>query len=180
MHGWDETNTRTSWAMSCVQEMSVATESEQGLRRLTTTRTFTCSPSVARHFPVSCASCWCFSGSWFSRCHWCRTPHLSAGSFFFSSTAFHHACAIPSANFFPFGCCSPTVSCHRQLSLYSKFLHISHRENGFFEVLSVHLRRSDDSRVCLFWVAFNRYYQCRDSQCVLTQRDDQQNLWVAL
>ena len=35
------------------------------------------------------------------------------------------------------GCCSPTLSCHRQLNLYPKFLHISHRENGSFEVLSL-------------------------------------------
>ena len=34
------------------------------------------------------------------------------------------------------GCCSPTLSFHRQLNLYPKFLHISPRENGSFEVLS--------------------------------------------
>ena len=34
--------------------------------------------------------------------------------------------------FFSSGCCSPTLSCHRQLNLYTKFLHISHRENGSF------------------------------------------------
>ena len=51
---------------------------------------------------------------------------------------FHHAYAIPSTQFFSSGCCSPTSSCHRQLKLYSKFLHISHRENGSFEVLSFH------------------------------------------
>ena len=43
------------------------------LRRLTTTRTFTCYPSVSRHCWVSCASCL----SWLSRCHWCRTSHRS-------------------------------------------------------------------------------------------------------
>ena len=36
------------------------------------------------------------------------------------------------------GCCSPTLSCHRQLNLYRKFLHISLRENGSFELLSLH------------------------------------------
>ena len=36
------------------------------------------------------------------------------------------------------GCCSPTLSCHRQLNLHPKFLNISHRENGSFEVLSLH------------------------------------------
>ena len=36
--------------------------------------------------------------------------------------------------FFSSGCCSPIVSCHRQLNLYPIFLHISHRENGSFEV----------------------------------------------
>ena len=43
-----------------------------------------------------------------------------------------------SRKFFSSGCCSPTLSCHRQLNLYPKFLHISHRENGSFEVLSLH------------------------------------------
>ena len=38
------------------------------------------------------------------------------------------------------GCCSPTLSCRRQLKLYTKFLHVSHRENGSFEVLSSHQR----------------------------------------
>ena len=36
------------------------------------------------------------------------------------------------------GSCGPTLSCHRQLNLYPKFLHISHRENGSFKVLSLH------------------------------------------
>ena len=35
MHGWDDTNTRTSWAMRCVQGMSVTAETKQALRRLT-------------------------------------------------------------------------------------------------------------------------------------------------
>ena len=39
------------------------------------------------------------------------------------------------------GCCSPTLSCQRQLNLYPKFLHISHREKGSFEVLSLHVTR---------------------------------------
>ena len=56
----------------------------------------------------------------------------------FTSTAFHHANATPSAKFFPSGCCSPTVSCHRPLNLYPKFLHFSNRDNGSFEVLSLH------------------------------------------
>ena len=40
------------------------------------------------------------------------------------------------------GCCSPTLSCHRQLNLYPKFLHISHRENGSSEVLSLHVEQA--------------------------------------
>ena len=51
---------------------------------------------------------------------------------------FHHGNATPSAQFFPSGCCCPTVSCHRPLNLYPKFLHISHRENGSFEVVFTH------------------------------------------
>ena len=57
---------------------------------------------------------------------------------FYTSTAFHHAHAIPSVKFFSSECCSPIVSCHRPLSLKNKFLHSSHRENGSFEVLSLH------------------------------------------
>ena len=72
-----------------------------------------------------------------SRCHWCRTSHRSAGTFS-TSTSCHHAYAIPNTKFFSSGCCTPTLSSHRQLNLYPKFLHISHRENGSFEVLSLH------------------------------------------
>ena len=53
--------------------------------------------------------------------------------------AFVNLISLPSAKFFPSGCCSPIVSCHRQLNLYPKFLHTSHRENGSFDVLSSHL-----------------------------------------
>ena len=34
---------------------------------------------------------------------------------------------------FSSGCCCPTLSCHRQLNLFRKFLHISHRFKGSFE-----------------------------------------------
>ena len=77
------------------------------------------------------------SGSWFSRCHLCGTPQRPE-RWFYSSTAFYHANATPIAKFFPSGCCSPIVSCHRSVNLYTKFLHISHLENGSFEVLSLH------------------------------------------
>ena len=50
----------------------------------------------------------------------------------------HHAHAIPSAEFFPSGCCSPTLSCHPPHGLFSNFLHFAHRENESFEVLSLH------------------------------------------
>ena len=62
MHGWDETNTRTSWAVRCVCKEWVWQRS----------------PSVSRHCRASCALCW----TWFSRCHWCRTSHRSARRFF--------------------------------------------------------------------------------------------------
>ena len=77
-----------------------------------------------------------------------RLPQRPA-RWFYSSTAFHHAYAIPSAKFFPSGCCSPIVSCHRQLNLYPKFLHISHRENGSFEVLSLHNKRYEIFRLAV-------------------------------
>ena len=44
---------------------------------------------------------------------------------------------FPSTKFFSSECWSPILSCHRQLNPYSKFLHISHREKGSFEVLSL-------------------------------------------
>ena len=126
--GWNEAHTQTSWAWAIVRcARDECDNTELTTKTVTTTRTLTCS---------CCASCW-FSGSWFSRCHWCRTPQRPA-RWFHSSTAFHNAYATPSAKFFPSGCCSPTVSCHRPLNLYPKFLHISHRESGSFEVLSSH------------------------------------------
>ena len=45
---------------------------------------------------------------------------------------------VPNTKVFSSGCCSPTLSCHRQLILYTKFLHCSHRENGSLQVLSLH------------------------------------------
>ena len=57
---------------------------------------------------------------------------------FYTSTAFHHAYVIPSAKFLSSGSCSQTLSCHRPLNLYPKFLHISHIENGSFEVVFIH------------------------------------------
>ena len=60
---------------------------------------------------------------------------------------FHHAYAIPNTKFFSSGCCSPIVSRHRQLNLYPKFLHISHRENGSVEVLSLHFSCHSPSNV---------------------------------
>ena len=122
--------------MRCVQGMSVTTDTEQGLRRLTLRACSrvhqVCHVIVGFHvlrvdvtldlgFHVVVG----------------RTSHRSAGRFY-TSTSFHHAYAIPSTKFFSSGCCSPTLSCHRQLNLYTKFLHISHRENGSFEVLSLH------------------------------------------
>ena len=55
------------------------------------------------------------------------------------STSFHFAYAIQSTKIFSSGCCSPTLSCHRQLNLFPEFLHISHLENGSFEVLSLQI-----------------------------------------
>ena len=124
--------------MRCVQGMSVTADTEQRLRRLTLrahSRVHqVCHVIVGFH--VLRVDVTLDLG--FQRCHWCRTSHRSAGRFC-ASTSFHHAHAIPSTKFFSSGCCSPTLSCHRQLNLYPKLLHISHRENGSFEVLSLHL-----------------------------------------
>ena len=111
----------------CVQE-NVCDDAEQ--RRLTkkTTRTFTCSCCAAHVFMLCCVLFL-----------WILVFTLSSQrSARWSSVAFHHAYAMPSAEFFPSGCCSPIVYCHRPLNLYTKFLHISHLENGSFEVLSLH------------------------------------------
>ena len=59
----------------------------------------------------------------------------------YPSTAFHHANVTPTASFFSSGCCSPTVSCHRPLDLYPKFLHIFIAKTGLSEVLSLHFHR---------------------------------------
>ena len=116
--------------MRCVQGMSVTTDTEQGLRRLTLR-------ACSRVHQV----CHVIVGF-----HVLRVDvtldilvfTLSLVGRLTVSTSFHHAYAIPSTKFFSSGCCSPTLSCHRQLNLYTKFLHISHRENGSFEVLSLH------------------------------------------
>ena len=144
MHGWDETNTGTSWALRCVQGMSVTAETEQGLRRLQQLRAHSRVLQVC-HVIVGChvlrvdvsLDLGFHVVIGVGRCHWCRTSHPSAGRFH-TSTAFHHAYAIPNTKFFSSGCCSPTLSCHRPLNLYPEFLHVSRRENGSFEVLSVH------------------------------------------
>ena len=54
----------------------------------------------------SCALCGKCSGSWCSRCHWCRAR-------------FHHTDAIPSVEFFPSEFCSPLM---HLLSLFSMFV----------------------------------------------------------
>ena len=128
LHAWMRQTLGHLEPMCDVQEMSVTTQNND-YEDCNTTRTLTCSS----HCWVSCCASCCFSGSWFSRFHWCWTSHRSAG-WVFSSTAFHHAYAIPSVTFFSSGCCSPTLSCHRPLNLYPKFLHVSHRENGSFRL----------------------------------------------
>ena len=69
----------------------------------------------------------------------CRTPQRPA-RWFHSSAAVQTRIRKQSAKFFPSGCFSLIVSCHRQLNLYPKLLHISHREKGSFEVLSLQKR----------------------------------------
>ena len=73
----------------------------------------------------------------FSRGHWCRTSHRSAGRFY-TSTSFHHAYAIPSTKFFLLDVvvrlCPVIVN---SICIPNSF-HMSHRENGSFEVLSLH------------------------------------------
>ena len=73
----------------------------------------------------------------FSRCHWCRTSHRSAGRFY-TSTSFHHACAIPSTKFFLLDVvvrlCPVIV--HTICIPKSCIFHIA---NGSFEVLSLQL-----------------------------------------
>ena len=125
MHGddhgmeWDKHLNILSQCVMCARDS--ATTLNKDHEDCNTTRTLMCSWSF-------CASCW-FSGSWFSRCHWCRTPQHPA-KWLCSSTAFHHAYAIPSEKFCPSGCCSPIVSCHRPLNVYPKFLPIYHRETA--------------------------------------------------
>ena len=92
--GWDKHSDILSHAM-CARNECDSRDRTWTKKTIATTRTFTCS---------CCASCWYFTGSWFSRCHWCRTPQRPARRFC-SSTAFHHAYATPSAKFFSSECC---------------------------------------------------------------------------
>ena len=57
------------------------------------------------------------------------------------------------------------MSCHRQLNLHPKFLHISHRENGSFEVLSLHPRRLQLTAV-----------SCKRSICNKIERNHESHL----
>ena len=124
MHGWDDTSTRTPWAMQCVQDMNVTAETEQRLRRLT----LRAHPRVHQvchvivGFHVLCVD---------------LGFHVVIGVGRLTVQQDDHTYAIPSTKIFSSGCCSPTLSCHRQLILYTNFLHVSHRENGSFEVLSL-------------------------------------------
>ena len=126
---WDKHSDILSRAMCARNECD-----NTRLRRRTTTRTFTCYPSVSRHCRVSCALCW----SRFSRCHWCRTSQQEG---FIRALYFTTHTQFQVQSSFLLESCSPTLSCHRQLNLYPNFLDISRRgENGSFEVLSLHTR----------------------------------------
>ena len=121
------------------------------LRRLTTMRTFTCLPSVSRHCRVSCAFCWCYSGSWFSRCRWCRTSHRSAGRFY---TVNFISPRIRNSKYkvlFFWMLSVRLLSCHRQLNLHSQILaYFTFRETRvFWQVLSSQwLRVTSSARNC--------------------------------
>ena len=90
--------------------------------------------------------------------------------------------AIPSAKFFPCGCCSPTLPCHRPLNLYPKFLHISHPENGSFDVLSLQNQdyqpctchcRNDEERITVLLVHTGQ--DAKHLGPVVNRRANQQN-----
>ena len=95
---------------SCVDEMTCATPLSHAMqcvnhddKNLTNKQ-----ENCALTCQCSCALCWRCSGSWWSRCHWCRAR-------------FHHADAIPSVESFlldvavHFCTCSQTVFCDRQI-----------------------------------------------------------------
>ena len=115
-----------TWATRCVQGMSVTTQTEQELRGLTLRAcsrvTQVCHVIVGFHvLRVDVTLNLGF--------HVVIVSDVSPFSF-----TTHTQFQVQSSS----GCCSPTLSCHRQFKLYPKFLHISHRENGSFEVLSLH------------------------------------------
>ena len=103
------------------------------------------------------------SGSWFSCCHWCRTPQRPA-RWFHSSAAFHHANTTPSAKFFfldvvvrlcpviVHSICIPN-SC------------IFHRENGSFEVLSLQCFAASPTMQPFTWMRPSP--NVRTSSCLL-------------
>ena len=81
----------------------------------------------------------------------------------FPSTVFHHASVTPSAKFFSCGCCSPTVSCHRPLDLYPKFLHIFNRGNGWRNLQTSPLVHGKQSRCSLLTLTFFHFQDLANS-----------------
>ena len=79
-HAWMRWHAQHPWAMRCN-----VNHDDTNLTNKQENCALTCQ--------CSCALCWMCSGSWWSRCHWCRARC-------------HHADVIPSTDFFPSGFCS--------------------------------------------------------------------------
>ena len=91
--------------------------------------------------------------NWWSRCHWCRAR-------------FHHAHAIPSAEFFPCGFCSPLIFLHSDCILWSSISSVAKMWHTCIEKTG-HLKR------CLYT---SRRLQQTDVSC--TQSNCNQTNWI--
>ena len=117
---------------SCMDEMTCATPLSHAVQCVNhdDTNLTKKQENCALTCQCSCALCWRCSGSWWSRCHWCRAR-------------FHHADVIPRTDFFPSGFCSSfvlvvrPVFCDRQFLSIANYCTLLHLENGSFEVLSL-------------------------------------------
>ena len=140
----DHEMTRTSetWATRCGVQSSV-TKTEQDKLENCAHIHFTCQ--------CSCALCRRCSGSWWSRCHWCRARFHHADAISLMVTLSLVSCSVPPRkrnskcrvlSFWilrsTFALVVRLYSVWSSISSVANYCTLFHRENGSFEVLSLH------------------------------------------
>ena len=112
MRGWDDMRNTLSHAVRCVNHDDTNLTNKQ--------------PNCAPTCQCSCALRWRCSGSWWSRCHWCRARC-------------HHADVAPSTDFFRdlvnFCTCSQTVFCDRQFFSVANYCTLASRKRVIWGVV---------------------------------------------